>query len=89
MNRSGIAGGNLLNQQQKPHQTCTAQTFEQQQQSGIFSTASNLLTGASNTATSGLFGNRHPKGPQVTPQMGGSMPQQQSQQPINSKTTDE
>lgn len=92
MNRSGMVGGSMTNQQQnmmhlKPQQSVSTQSSEQQQQqqsSGIFSTATSLLSGASNAATGGLFGSRpnHPKGPQVTPQTGSSTSQQQ---PLNSK----
>lgn len=94
MNRSGMVGGKT-NQQQNlmqktPQQPLSFQSNEQQHHSsGIFSTATNLLSGASNTASGGLFGNRpnHPKGPQVIPQTGsnGGNINQQQQNSFNSK----
>lgn len=63
--------------------------MNQQQQTphagGVFSTASNLFSGATNAATGGLFSNRQqpPKGvPQIVPTMGVGQ-QQQQQQPYN------
>lgn len=83
MNRSEIIGGNVTNpsKQQQQQQSFFTQSNDQQQQSqssGIFSTASNLLSGASNAATGSIFGNRqnHPKGPQVIPQTTSSTSQQ-------------
>jgi len=87
MNRNSKVVGNVPNQQR--HLTSTTQPTEQQhQQTGIFSTASNILTGSSNTGAGSIFSSRgNVKGPQIIPQMGNSTPQQQqNQQSLNGNT---
>lgn len=90
MNRNGILGGSVSNQQQRAQFRNSVQPIDtQQQQSKIFSSTSNLLTSTSNATAGGIFSSHqnHPRGPQVIPQMVNITPQQtqQSQQPINSK----
>lgn len=62
-------------------QSYSAFPSDQQHQQNILSSATNLLSGASNAATGSLFGNRTniPKGPQVIPHTGSNIQQQQTQ----------
>lgn len=96
MNRNGV--GSMANQAQYLGQLkqpfYSNQSHEQQQQqqqqpqqfTGIFSTATNLLSGASNSTAGGLFGNRQnlSKG-QDTTLPAGQMSQQQHPPQHNSK----
>lgn len=89
MNRNGILGGSVSNQQQRALFRNSVQPADtQQQQSKIFSSTSNLVTGTSNSTAGGIFGSHqnHPRGPQVIPPMVNVTPKQtqQSQQPLNS-----
>lgn len=87
MNRSGRVIGNSTNPQQNMSQhSYSAFQSDQQHQQNILSTATNLLSGASNAASGSLFGNRpnFPKGPQVIPHTGNNIQQQHSQS-FNSK----
>lgn len=86
MNRSGRVIGNSTNPQLHSYSTFSN---DQQHQQNILSTATNLLSNASNAASGSLFGNRSnlPKGPQVIPQTGSNI-QQHHTQAFNSKTDD-
>lgn len=87
MNRSGKVIGNSANQQQNITQHLyPTYSSEQQNHQNILSTATNLLSGGSNAAPGGIFGNRSnfPKGPQVVPHAGINT-QQQHTQSSNSK----
>lgn len=88
MNRNRKLIGNSTNHQKNmTQQSYSAFPNDQQHQQSILSTASNILSGASNAASGSLFGNRanFPKGPQVVPHTGSNI-QQTHTQSFNSKT---